>query len=422
MRSLFALLGAGLVGTMAGACTVEAPDDIDPLASGAEGAPRAGSGDAGSSKKDGGDARRDPAPPAPAPTAPLAEAISFARATIDGTVHLLAVVKDDGVAIDTVDIGEALGEAPRYPLDLVTKHGFAKVAGAIATAKPRTVSRASLLPPIAEGTAQVCAAENYEAHQAETDAAPTPFLFPKIVQPTGENVEVARQKGDLLDYEVELCVAFGKDIASASDLTGTTVGYVLCNDLSERATQVLNLDPNDQASGKGFTDAKSRAGFLPLGPYVVVPKDPDAFIAKIRLKLSVDGKPRQDDTTKSMIWKVPEIVKQALAVGDTPRFSLAGKPRALLPDKKIAKGMLVVSGTPGGVNLKAPGLDFKAIKAAEYYAGFVFLQGKTLEKYVQEQYVEELRKGGAFLAPGNVIEAEGTMLGRQRITVTGSKE
>lgn len=420
MRSLCWLLGAGLLGTTA--CAVEGDVDIERLPTDSQEIP---SGNAPlPPKKSDGDGTRGPerAPMPPAPTASTLDALSLARANVDGAVHLLAVTKDDGATLETADIGEALGEAPRYPLDLVTKHGFAKVAGAIAGAKARTIPRASLLPPIVEGSAQVCAAENYEAHQEETGAAPTPFLFPKVVVPTSSVVEVARQKGDLLDYEVELCVAFGKDIASEADLTGATVGYVLCNDLSERATQILNLDPNDTASGKGFTDAKSRAGFLPLGPYVVVPKDPAAFASKITLSLAVSGKPRQKDSTTSMIWDVPKIVKQSLAIGKDPRFELAGKPVALLPHGTITKGMLVVSGTPGGVTLRAPGLDFKALKAAEYYATGVFLSGTSLEKYVQEQYVEELRKTGSFLKPGDVVEAEGTMLGRQRITITGSKE
>lgn len=419
MRSLFLLLGAGLLGISA--CAVEGETDLEPLPTGSQEIP-SGTTKLPGTNTDERDRGRERAPVPPAETASTLDALTLARASIDGAVHLLAVTKDGGETLDTVDIGEALGEAPRYPLDLVTKHGFAKVATAIATAKPRTIARTDLLPPIVEGTTQVCAAENYKAHQEETGADATPFLFPKIVLPTSSTVDVARQKGDLLDYEVELCVAFGKDIASEADLTGTTVGYVLCNDLSERATQVLNLDPNDTASGKGFTDAKSRAGFLPLGPYVVVPKDPTTFVSKITLSLGVSGKPRQKDATASMVWNIPKLVQQALAIGKDPRFTLATKPVALLPDGKIAKGMLLVSGTPGGVALKAPGLDFKVLKAAEYYATGGFLGDKTLEKYVAEQYVEELRKGDAFLKPGDVVEAEGTMLGRQRITISGSKE
>jgi 2-keto-4-pentenoate hydratase/2-oxohepta-3-ene-1,7-dioic acid hydratase in catechol pathway len=361
--------------------------------------------------------------PAPTTTPATSEALKLARIAVGAAVHTIAITKDDGDDLEGVDVSAALGDDARYPLDLVSKHGFAKLAELAASGTRVAVDRRALLAPIAEGTAQVNAAENYADHQAETGAVDTkPFLFPKIAAPTGCDVSVERKTGDLLDYETELCVAFDRDIASEADLKNATIGYVLCNDLSERAIQILNLDPDNQASGRGFTDAKSRPGFLPLGPYVVVPKDANAFLPKITLRLTVNGEQRQEDAPKNMVWDVARLVREALAAGSDPRFVLDGKPLALLPDGKIVKGTLLVSGTPGGVTLKAPTQVYKITKAALYVASGAFFSGQTVEQFVQAQYVADLRASKTFLKPGDVIEAEGTLLGRQRITVTGGSD
>ena len=359
-------------------------------------------------------------PPRPPSTV---ETLKLARVVVDHAVHTIAITKDDGDTLEGVDLAIALGEDSHYSLDLVTKHGFAKLAELVDAGARMKIARRDLLPPIAEGNAQVNAAENYADHQAETGATATmPFLFPKVAQPTGCEVTVARQSRDLLDYESELCVAFGRDLEKTEDLQGTTVGFMLCNDLSERATQVLKLDPSHQSSGKGFTDAKSRPGFLPVGPYVVVPRNPRTFLPTVTLRLWVNGEQRQEDSPKNMIWDVERLVTEALAAGADPRFELDGKPLALLPEGKLAKGMLLVSGTPGGIILEAPSTQYKVLAAAAYVATGAFLSGKSVEQYVQEKYVDDLRASGKFLKPGDVVEAEGTFLGRQRITISGAND
>src|SRR5262249_2610132 len=156
-------------------------------------------------------------------------------------------------------------------------------------------------------------------------------------------------------------------------LAKVEVGLMVCNDVSERAVQVRAFDPNDPKTAKGFTDGKSRPGFLPLGPYVVVPKDWKAFVPKIGLRLWWNGQARQTDEAAPMIWDIERQVEEALAIGKDARFTHAGKPVALLPDGKIAKGTILVSGTPGGVILKAPSQTFIVAKLADYFAhaGFV---------------------------------------------------
>jgi 2,4-diketo-3-deoxy-L-fuconate hydrolase len=282
-----------------------------------------------------------------------------------------------------------------------------------------------LLPPIADGTAHVASAENYPDHQQETAVgAPvsSPFLFPKIVAPTGSNVDVARQAKDLFDYEVELCATFGADVASAADLARVPVGLLVCNDLSERSVQVRSFDPSHPSTAKGFTDGKSRAGFLPTGPYVVVPRDWKSFVAKIGLRLSLNGQQRQNDQAANMIWDIERQVKEALALGDDPRFTHDGKPVSLLPDRVIKKASILVSGTPGGVILRSPSQAFIAQTLAEYALHAEFIKTPDPQQYVKDRYVEDLRKNGHFLMPGDVIDCEADYLGAIRITVSGSKD
>jgi 2,4-didehydro-3-deoxy-L-rhamnonate hydrolase len=365
---------------------------------------------------------------AAAPISPAAastsEAVSLARLVIDGKVHTLGVKSYDGKAIVAVDLSNVFGEYPSYPLDLVTKHGMAAIAGAIDTKPTIPVDVAKLAAPVDETTGHIATALNYPEHQTEAGSTgpTTPYLFPKIARATASVSTVDRRAGDLLDYEVEMCAVFGGDIASITDLPKQLYGLMVCNDISDRAAQVMGADPLEPELAEGFTDAKSREGFFPLGPFVVVPKDGPAFAAKRTLDLSLNAGARQHDETKSMVWNIETIVAKALAVGSEPRFTLAGKPVALLPTGKITKGQILVTGTPGGVIFRAPTQKYQAAKIAEYIAkGGPLTTGTDPLTYVKAEYVEELQASGTFMKPGDAVDCQIDMLGSMHITIAGVK-
>ncbi len=213
--------------------------------------------------------------------------------------------------------------------------------------------------PVARPGAVLCIGMNYAAHAAETGAAAPQHtvLFYKAPNTViGPDDDVLNPRGATrLDWEVELAVIIGKRaryLDSSEEALGHVAGYAISNDVSERAFQL-------DISGGQWSKGKSCETFNPLGPWLVTPDelgDPQA----LGLRSSVNGQPRQDSTTKDMIFSVAELIYQLSQV------------------TVLEPGDMVNTGTPQGVALS----------------------GRF-----------------PYLAPGDVMDLEIDGLGRQRQTV-----
>jgi 2-keto-4-pentenoate hydratase/2-oxohepta-3-ene-1,7-dioic acid hydratase in catechol pathway len=186
-------------------------------------------------------------------------------------------------------------------------------------------------PPIARPSAIICIGMNYAAHAAESGAEPPEHLVifmktPNTVAGAFDPVVIPRGSTKT-DWEVELGVVIGRrasylaDVAEARSHIG---GYVLANDLSERAWQL-------EISGGQWGKGKSAPGFSPIGPWVATADDVDA--GNLRLRSWVNGEPRQDSSTADLIVGVDEIVWQL------SQFMV------------LEPGDLILTGTPEGVAL-----------------------------------------------------------------------
>ena len=125
--------------------------------------------------------------------------------------------------------------------------------------------------PIARPSAVFCIGMNYAAHAAESGSAPptVPILFHKAPNTVvGPDDDVAIPRGsEKTDWEVELGVVIGKRasyVGSPEAALDHVAGYVLVNDLSERAFQL-------EVSGGQWSKGKSCAGFCPTGPWLGTP-------------------------------------------------------------------------------------------------------------------------------------------------------
>ncbi len=104
------------------------------------------------------------------------------------------------------------------------------------------------------------------------------------------------------DYEVELAVVIGataRYLDSPADADAVIAGYAIADDVSEREYQ------HDR--GGTWDKGKSCETFNPLGPWLVTPDevgDPQA----LGLRLWVNGEPRQQGSTKNMIFDVRHVV------------------------------------------------------------------------------------------------------------------
>jgi 2-keto-4-pentenoate hydratase/2-oxohepta-3-ene-1,7-dioic acid hydratase in catechol pathway len=186
-------------------------------------------------------------------------------------------------------------------------------------------------PPIARPSDILCVGLNYAAHAAESGAEPpgSPILFHKAPNTlAGPTDPIVIPPGSTkTDWEVELGVVMGRRLsysATPTEAASCIGGYVLVNDLSERAYQL-------EHSGGQWSKGKSCPGFCPAGPFLVTPDQLDP--AGLRLRSWVNGRPRQDSTTSDLIFDVSSILHH---------FS-----QYLI----LEPGDLICTGTPEGVGL-----------------------------------------------------------------------
>nr|WP_202890096.1 fumarylacetoacetate hydrolase family protein [Actinopolymorpha rutila] len=161
-------------------------------------------------------------------------------------------------------------------------------------------------PPIARPGAVLCIGQNYAAHAAESGDPPpkTPILFfkhPNTVVGPYDDVVVPRG-ATRTDWEVELGVVIGKTaryLESPEVALEHVAGYVVSNDVSERAFQI-------EQSGGQWSKGKCAETFNPLGPWLVPADEVDP--QKLRLGSSVNGEVRQDSSTADMVFDVAYLV------------------------------------------------------------------------------------------------------------------
>lgn len=233
------------------------------------------------------------------------------------------VVADDGTLIDlravTADIdGAFLSDR----LD----------AGRLAGLPPITGEPVRFAAPIARPGKIVGIGLNYATPQDGAALPEEPVVFLKApTSLSGPCDDISMLPGsDQTDYEVELGVVVGAALRQEHDLDralAAVAGYVLAQDVSDRTLQLER--------GGTWTKGKSADTFCPIGPWLVTPDelgDPGA----VRLRLQVNGEPRQDASTRDMIFSVAQILCYVSQV------------------MTLEPGDLIVTGTPAGVAMGRP--------------------------------------------------------------------
>lgn len=246
-------------------------------------------------------------------------------------------------------LGPAGSERPVVELDgttfdlaplTVDLDGAFLAAGGLARAKD--AAQAGRLPvldpsglrigaPIARPQAIICIGQNYAAHAAESNSPVPqhPILFlkhPNTLVGPDDDVVLPRDstRGD---WEVELAVVIGSrawDCATDEEALAHVAGYAVGNDVSEREHQ-FDLSGGQWSTGKTFPT------FCPLGPALVPADEVDP--QDLRLRSWVNGEPRQDSSTKDMVFAVATLV------------------RVLSTRMVLEPGDVVLTGTPEGVAL-----------------------------------------------------------------------
>jgi fumarylpyruvate hydrolase len=181
-----------------------------------------------------------------------------------------------------------------------------------------------------------CVGRNYLEHIREMgqDEREPPFFFAKpadAIVPDGATVPYPPLTKDL-HFEVELVVALksgGRNIPVGKALD-CIWGYGVGIDLTRRDLQIASRDiKRPWEIGKAF-DASAPCGALRPAAEIGHP-------SKGRIRLTANGKVRQDGDLSQMIWNVPEVIAK------------------LSEQVALAAGDIIMTGTPSGVGATVAG-------------------------------------------------------------------
>ena len=176
----------------------------------------------------------------------------------------------------------------------------------------------------------VCVGLNYRDHAEEANmpVPKEPVLFMKAITTlSGPNDDVQIPPGaEKADWEVELGIVIGTRLKHVKKEAAMQhiAGYVLANDVSERAYQTER--------GGQWDKGKSYDTFAPIGPWLVT-ADEVADPHALGLWLDVNGQRMQDGNTKNFIFDVPTMLSY---ISDF---------------MTLEPGDIVLTGTPAGVGL-----------------------------------------------------------------------
>ncbi len=195
---------------------------------------------------------------------------------------------------------------------------------------PEVDDNVRLGAPLTRPSKIVCIGLNYAQHAAEAgmEVPKEPVLFFKATSAiVGPNDDIIIPKGSTkTDWEVELSVVIGKKASyvDEADVFNHIAGYVLHNDVSERAFQL-------ERSGQ-WVKGKSCDTFAPIGPFIATTdeiKDPN----NLNLWLKLNGEVMQNSSTSDFIFNIQQ------SISHISQFM------TLLP------GDIISTGTPFGVGL-----------------------------------------------------------------------
>lgn len=229
-------------------------------------------------------------------------------------------------------------------------------------------SQVRFLPPL-RPKRLLCMARNFGEHAKEFDRIyhkqTTPFAFFTFLKPhtsvQGAFDPIAVPSWvKKLDYEVELGVVIGpggRNIPKNKAMAHVA-GYTVGNDMSDRAGI-----PAPKSGGRvDWVLMKARDGFAPLGPYLLLAdKQTDPY--KMRLKLWVNGKLRQNALAGEMLYKIDQQIAELSKI------------------MTLETGDIILTGSPAG----------------------------------------NAAKSGSWLKPGDEIEGEVAGIGRQHFRIEKAK-
>jgi ureidoglycolate lyase len=171
----------------------------------------------------------------------------------------------------------------------------------------RPLAQLKLLAPLRPGKI-VGAAFNFTDALAERNMKPPaePVTFVRsgstVIGPD-EPILVPPDVGNV-GYEAELAVVIGRRAlrVSPEQAMKYVAGYTAHNDVS--GSDLVKGD------GGNFVRGKNLPASSPLGPWLATPDEvPDPYA--VRIRLDIDGRPLQDGSTATMLFRIAELISYA---------------------------------------------------------------------------------------------------------------
>jgi 2,4-diketo-3-deoxy-L-fuconate hydrolase len=203
------------------------------------------------------------------------------------------------------------GSTPPTLLQMV-EQGLARWADRLSSASwpadaVRPLAQLKLLAPLRPGKI-VGAAFNFTDALAERNMKPPaePVTFVRsgstVIGPD-EPILVPPDVGNV-GYEAELAVVIGRRAlrVSPEQAMKYVAGYTAHNDVS--GSDLVKGD------GGNFVRGKNLPASSPLGPWLATPDEvPDPYA--VRIRLDIDGRPLQDGSTATMLFRIAELISYA---------------------------------------------------------------------------------------------------------------
>ncbi|MEE2977557.1 MAG: fumarylacetoacetate hydrolase family protein [Pseudomonadota bacterium] len=241
-----------------------------------------------------------------------------------------------------------------------------------------SVSAVKLLSPVTRNQQFICQGANYRQHMVESGMDPDVktynMIFTKAsscIVPADSDV-IKPKRVQFLDYEIELGLVMRQAIHGPVDVTDDNLheyvaGAVIVNDYSARDVQIPQMQ---------FYKGKSFRTFGPVGPWLTLlePREISA-LRSLQLKLTVNDKLRQNDTTANLVYGPAETLTELSRVHD------------------LEAGDLLATGTPAGCALSVPSPTKQKMAAM------------LSEKAKWEMFLKVQAARPQYLKPGDVVEA-----------------
>lgn len=239
-------------------------------------------------------------------------------------------------------------------------------------------SAVKLLSPVTRNQQFICQGANYRQHMIESGMDPDVKTYNMIFTKAPSCIVAADSKVirpsnvQYLDYEIELGLVMRKAITgsikvSDENLHEYVAGVVIVNDYSARDVQIPQMQ---------FYKGKSFRTFGPVGPYLtLLEKNEFSALKDLRLRLTVNGQVRQQDSTANLVYGPAETLTELSAVQD------------------FESGDLLATGTPAGCALSIP-------SPAKQRLGALIPERSKWKIFFKAQ-----AKRSQYLQPGDTVEA-----------------